>query len=178
MSLFRGAAVTVALAVAMTGSASVAVDAAPAKPNVNLSVKNGVPVTEADLPANAPPAMREAVKATNSPRANFAGWPAGCWLYLDLWAENQRTEFVFQWDSNLVVYVDGSPRWDSKTYNGGWSICYQSDGNVVIYSRDGVALWDTKTWGNPGDWIYVQPDSNVVIYSADNRALWDTKTWR
>jgi hypothetical protein len=51
-----------------------------------------------------------------------------------------------------------------------------SDGNLVIYSTSGKALWDSGTNGNPADVMLFQPDGNLVIYSEYGLTLWDTDT--
>jgi hypothetical protein len=48
----------------------------------------------------------------------------------------------------------------------------QSDGNLVLYSKGGGALWYTGTGGNPGAKLVLQDDGNMVIYSAGNAVLW------
>ena len=82
---------------------------------------------------------------------------------------------IMQTDCNLVLYSDG-PLWASGTYHKGVN-CYaamQYDGNFVVYSGSGAALWASGT--NIGNGYYVlivQPDRNLVIYGP---ALWATST--
>ena len=52
----------------------------------------------------------------------------------------------------------------------------QGDGNFVLYSSSGSALWSSGTAGNTGASLDVQNDGNVVIYSASGAALWATGT--
>ena len=40
----------------------------------------------------------------------------------------------------------------------------QSDGNLVVYSRDNEAMWSTGTSGNEGAHMDFQNDGNLVIY--------------
>ena len=42
----------------------------------------------------------------------------------------------------------------------------QRDGNLVVYSKDNEAMWDTDTYGNDGASLYFQDDGNLVIYDS------------
>jgi surface antigen len=53
----------------------------------------------------------------------------------------------------------------------------QFDGNLVLYNAGRTALFDSRTWNNPGAYFTVQYDGNGVLYSAGGTALFDTKTW-
>ncbi|WP_327130797.1 FG-GAP-like repeat-containing protein [Streptomyces sp. NBC_01343] len=53
----------------------------------------------------------------------------------------------------------------------------QSDGNLVIASRAGQALWSSKTAGNAGATAMMRGDGNLVVYKADGASvLWESKT--
>jgi hypothetical protein len=52
----------------------------------------------------------------------------------------------------------------------------QEDGNFVLYTSSGSAVWSSGTVGNDGAYLAVQNDGNVVIYSTSGKALWDTGT--
>jgi hypothetical protein len=52
---------------------------------------------------------------------------------------------IFQSDSNFVVYRSGKSPCHSSTTNSGGTIMYmQNDGNLVMYSSSGQAVWDSK----------------------------------
>ena len=51
----------------------------------------------------------------------------------------------------------------------------QTDGNLVLYTRGGHALWASGT-SSPGSRLVVQNDGNVVIYASAGQALWATNT--
>jgi hypothetical protein len=51
----------------------------------------------------------------------------------------------------------------------------QGDGNLVLYSSDGRALWNSHTNGNAGATLALQADGNLVIY-RDSVPLWWTGT--
>jgi outer membrane lipoprotein-sorting protein len=89
-----------------------------------------------------------------------------------------RYTFVYQTDGNLVLYDDGTPLWASATDGQPVGVCImQSDGNLVIYARNGLALWASNTWQHSGSRLVVQDDGNVVIYRPDGTPVWATNTW-
>jgi hypothetical protein len=51
----------------------------------------------------------------------------------------------------------------------------QGDGNLVVYTQDGVPVWASGTQGNPGAEVVMQDDGNLVVYSS-GRALWASNT--
>ncbi|MCW2528475.1 MAG: putative S-layer domain protein, partial [Pseudonocardiales bacterium] len=55
---------------------------------------------------------------------------------------------------------------------GGYSLVLQTDGNLVLYTSAGGALWQTGTYGNPGAYLRSQGDGNLVLYATSGRALW------
>ncbi|MBS2531647.1 ricin-type beta-trefoil lectin domain protein [Catenulispora sp. NF23] len=84
---------------------------------------------------------------------------------------------------------------DNATYpaNPGqsWSgplsnLVWQSDGNLVLYSKAGKPLWASNTAGNPGAVLVPQNDGNLVIYASQpsisvtghvsGSVLWATNT--
>jgi len=54
----------------------------------------------------------------------------------------------------------------------------QSDGNLVLYSRNDKAMWSTGTSGNHGAYMDFQNDGNLVIYKdksdGGRDVLWAT----
>ncbi|MFF8290023.1 FG-GAP-like repeat-containing protein [Streptomyces sp. NPDC016309] len=53
----------------------------------------------------------------------------------------------------------------------------QTDGNLVIASNAGKALWSTATSGNPGATAKFDTSGNLIIRNAaDTATLWETKT--
>ncbi|MFN4786715.1 MAG: hypothetical protein ACK5LW_05370 [Pseudanabaena sp.] len=68
-----------------------------------------------------------------------------------IWAtgtNNKADLFVVQADGNVVLYGGGRAVWATNTGgNPGAFLAIQSDGNLVVYSRNGNALWSTETGG-------------------------------
>ncbi|MEH0582990.1 FG-GAP-like repeat-containing protein [Streptomyces sp. B21-106] len=53
----------------------------------------------------------------------------------------------------------------------------QDDGNLVITSNAGKALWSSKTAGNVGAKAVMRSDGNLVVYKADGTTVvWESKT--
>ncbi|MGW0390190.1 FG-GAP-like repeat-containing protein [Streptomyces sp. NPDC003042] len=53
----------------------------------------------------------------------------------------------------------------------------QDDGNLVITSTGGKALWSSKTAGNVGAKAVMRSDGNLVVYKADGTTVaWESKT--
>jgi len=55
----------------------------------------------------------------------------------------------------------------------------QPDGNLVVYSDKGEAMWASDTAGNPGAFVNFQDDGNFVIYKhapGGKQPLWASGT--
>lgn len=65
---------------------------------------------------------------------------------------------------------------NTVTYgNPGSTLCFQSDGNLVIYSPTGDMLWSSGTSGHPNAILVLQSDGNLVIYDGAT-PLWNSMT--
>jgi hypothetical protein len=60
--------------------------------------------------------------------------------------------------------------------DGHYDLLMQSDGNLVLYTAGGRALWSSKTGGQTGDQAVMQTDGNLVLYDASSQAIWSTNT--
>lgn len=95
------------------------------------------------------------------------------------------SKLTMQGDGNLVLQRNGKVQWHSRTYgNPGARAVTQSDGNFVIYSANGKALWSSgtslKVAYRTKSMLRVQNDGNVVFYRITDplRAAWATGTHR
>lgn len=62
-----------------------------------------------------------------------------------------------------------------STSSGQGSLRMQTDGNFVLYSSAGRALWSSRTNGTgSANRVVVQDDGNLVLYNRAGRALWQT----
>src|ERR1700674_562870 len=59
-----------------------------------------------------------------------------------------------------------------RSANGWFNMVMQSDGNLVLYTRNGRALWQSGTGGRGGVRVSMQTDGNLVVYSSANQPLW------
>jgi hypothetical protein len=56
-------------------------------------------------------------------------------------------------------------------------LAMQTDGNLVVYNDNtGLALWNSGTSGQPGNFAYMQTDGNFVVYSKAGQPRWQTVT--
>ena len=83
---------------------------------------------------------------------------------------------LYQDDGNLVLYSGAGALWSTGTVGTEPGFAsMQGDGNFVVYDASGNAVWASNTFGD-GNWLAVQNDGNVVIYDAGGNALWATGT--
>ena len=60
--------------------------------------------------------------------------------------------------------------------NGKYMLAMQKDGNLVIYTKKGKAIWATGTNGKKVAFLVMQKDGNLVIYTKKGKAIWATGT--
>ncbi len=81
-------------------------------------------------------------------------------------------------DGNLVLWGtdarSGHWLWESGTHNNPNTdrVCYQEDGNLVIYDRYDNAIWAANV---SSDKIVLQDNCNLVLYK-DGKAVWESGT--
>ncbi|MGM1062736.1 S8 family serine peptidase, partial [Saccharothrix sp. Mg75] len=61
--------------------------------------------------------------------------------------------------------------------DGRFTLVMQGDGNLVLYTAAGQALWHTNTHGTGATHAVLQGDGNLVVYTAAGVAKWNTGTW-
>jgi hypothetical protein len=50
-----------------------------------------------------------------------------------------------------------------------------ADGNLVLYDKDGMVVWSSKTTKHGGATLSLQKsDGNLVIYDTSHKALWSS----
>lgn len=59
---------------------------------------------------------------------------------------------------------------------GDFFLVFQADGNLVVYTKAGVAVWHTHTYGMDAKTAVMQTDGNFVIYNSTGVPLWNTET--
>jgi hypothetical protein len=88
-------------------------------------------------------------------------------------AASGRFVLMMQSDGNLAEYTSEGVIWSTHTSgNSGAYLAVQGDGNVVLYSASGTALWYTGAHGITK--LVVQDDENVVGYNASGTAAWSS----
>ena len=94
-----------------------------------------------------------------------------------LLSANGNNRLTLQADGNLVVNrVDtGQVLWASATQGKPMSqVVMQDDGNFVVYSAAGKALWSAYV-NSPGDTLQMQNDGNLVVVSG-RTPIWASGT--
>lgn len=61
-------------------------------------------------------------------------------------------------------HLHGGEQVDSL--NGNYHLCYQGDGNLVLYDSAWQALWASNTAGTSTGMVIMQSDGNLVMYDA------------
>lgn len=87
-----------------------------------------------------------------------------------------------QSDGNFAVYNTDSLLWSAGTNATGTGDRYlkvQPDGNIVVYTSNGQALW--SLWSNLGTnnkayKLVMQNDGNLVAYDSNGSAIWSIGT--
>jgi hypothetical protein len=64
-----------------------------------------------------------------------------------LWSSDAQVRFVLQADGNAVVYreCDNKALWSTGYMASGNTLQMQRDGNLVVYNKEGEALWSSRT---------------------------------
>lgn len=136
-------------------------------------------------PKPPPPALP--LKAFLGSQAHGDHMDAGEFLKPDTEIRSPNGRYAFRYPSSVPLGVwdhGGEPSEPAELLwypafgpSGGFVCLMQVDGNLVVYTEDGRALWQTNSWGNPGSRLVVQDDGNVVIYRPNRTAAWETHTW-
>ncbi|MFC5144702.1 hypothetical protein [Streptomyces aureoversilis] len=98
-------------------------------------------------------------------------------LYGDWHLDNGPARLIMQKDGNLVVYVNGSPRWSSQTVGCGSKAVMQSDGNLVVYRQDGYPCWDSRTFRADRPYpvkLFLDSSGTLLIYGDNGRRCHST----
>ena len=98
---------------------------------------------------------------------------------------DRRTTLTMQTDGNLVLRAGNRVLWHTHTHgNPGAFLRHQADGNLVVYSARGRALWSSGTRWSPDEYtvLTLRNDGNLVLSGADAHGnlhrYWQTGTRR
>lgn len=129
---------------------------------------------------------------------NFAIYTADGTFQWNTGTTSAGSRLVLQDDGNLVIITaSGTQLWSSNTAqsrdrlragdrlnpgdklqssNGLYTLQYQPDGNLVLYSGVSTPQWSSGTNGQAAGYAVMQTDGNFAIYGADNGFQWNTGT--
>lgn len=69
------------------------------------------------------------------------------------------------------------PSGEVKSCDGRFTLAMQTDGNLVLYAPNRVALWSTHTFGSDGYVATMQADGNFVLYGKLGAPRWASNTF-
>ncbi|MFK3983196.1 hypothetical protein ACI2K4_22810 [Micromonospora sp. NPDC050397] len=135
--------------------------------------------TPSTTPTNGAPASpRASVPSSPSPSASWQERTIRSTAALrreESWTSN-RLQLTLTDDGDVVLRDQGRTVWRAGVADrGGHLLVFQSDGNLVLYSRYGGTVWSTKTARNNGATLVLRADGNVVI-SSNGKVVWQTGT--
>jgi subtilase family serine protease len=91
----------------------------------------------------------------------------------DLVSPNGQYTLTVKASGNVVVSGNNCVIWSSGTTGTGNYLTMQTDGNLVIYSSAGKALWASGTNGSgSADHLSLQNDGNAIVYTSAGTAAW------
>lgn len=80
-------------------------------------------------------------------------------------------------DIGVGVFRGQTPLWTSGTTDPGVrALRIRSDGNAVLYTRDGRIAWQSSTAGTAATGLDVQDDGDVMLRTATGAIVWSTMT--
>lgn len=143
-------------------------------------------------------------EACSDPFPSYSRLPQGkYYMGTTVFSSNTRYKLILQPDGNWVIYRLGTgkditemyPSWDSKTALYEYAAAkasksgtrlnlqrpelrIQPDGNVVLYSRDGVVIWSTNTTKAGTDIAVILSGDVIHVFNANdpNKIIWSSKT--
>ncbi len=95
-----------------------------------------------------------------------------------VFSANRNYYLVFQNDGNLVLSSNnGDAIWGAGTDNKGSRAEFQNDGNLVVYDSYNRSVWSSNTSNRGATKLSIQDDGNLVIYQNDS-PIWSSGTQR
>jgi hypothetical protein len=91
----------------------------------------------------------------------------------DLVSPSGQYTLTVQTGGNVVVTGNGCTIWSAGTTGSGNYLTMQTDGNLVIYTSAGKALWDSKTNGTgSANYLSLQNDGNAIVFTSAAKNVW------
>lgn len=93
-----------------------------------------------------------------------------------LWSQNQNLPFVPQTKHSLQVAADTAMPVDVPCAAGPFNFVFQSNGDMVIQTQGGEAIWSSGTADKGATLAKMASDGNFSITNAAGGVLWQTGT--
>lgn len=96
---------------------------------------------------------------------------------LKSWRSFGIKDFLLKCTAHDLIFIRGNDKhviWETDVWRWGTAIAkcvMQGDGNLVLYSKSGKALWSTGTQGHPGAMLRIQDGGNIYVRD-DNYYYW------
>jgi len=79
-------------------------------------------------------------------------------------------------NGSLELYVNFNKVWSTPSAGKNAHFAMQQDGNLVLYTSTGTAVWSSATSGNGISNAYLQGDGNLVVYKSNGQSTWSSGT--
>lgn len=84
---------------------------------------------------------------------------------------------LYQLDGNLVIYSDRGALWHSGTEGAALGmVTMQGDGNLVLYTADGQAVWASDSHGYDNAYLSLDDAGTLRVVSQHGVTLWWSST--
>lgn len=89
-----------------------------------------------------------------------------------LYSPDHQYVLVMQTDGNLVLYsAAGQALWDTGTTGQNTVATFQRNGDFLVYSSHAHVLWNTRTRAATGAYVTVQDSGDVVLMSGPSGSV-------
>jgi hypothetical protein len=112
-------------------------------------------------------------------RAHLSVQDDGNLVLLDviaLWSYNTHIALTPSVGDANVIGPGVSLEVQRKYRAGDFFLVFQADGNLVVYTKNDVPVWNSGTGGSGADHAVMQTDGNFVVYTPAGVAVWTSGT--
>ena len=95
-------------------------------------------------------------------------------------SKNGLYTFILQQNGKLEIFCGESSIWSANgPDNNIKKFIFQRNSNLVVYRNDNSVAWGAGLGGRTpkGQKLVMQNDGNLVMYDGDDKAVWNTATY-